>query len=387
MKNVTLKNKRVWIYGISAAGRILVRYFLESDITIMGIIDNDYRYVDSSFMGVSILPLCKSRDLIKEEDVIICAMTSERYVAEKSELNQYGFMNIMHYSEINMGEWINVFLEDKETNEIVSKICDSEDFRKEAIKGYVEKYKPLHVEGKDFFWHRKLWEWAYITYVLEQTGMLVEGKRGIGFAVGKEPLSSYFANCDVNICATDLGIDTEIGRAWNACDGNAGSNKWNIYYNEICNREKFIKNVSYVDFDMNDDLTKLGSYDFCWSSCAIEHLGSLEKSISFLKRAAKMLKPGGISVHTTEINLLSNQDTIDWGYCVMFRKKDIEELEQYFNAEGYEMKCFWGRKRTPQNEYVDIPPYNGGKERWHLSLVNASGVAQTSYAIIIKRKM
>jgi hypothetical protein len=38
--------------------------------------------------------------------------------------------------------------------------------------------------------HRKLWEWCAIAQVLEERGMLTADRKGIGFAVGQEPLAS-----------------------------------------------------------------------------------------------------------------------------------------------------------------------------------------------------
>src|SRR4051812_7373139 len=52
--------------------------------------------------------------------------------------------------------------------------------------------------------HRKVWEWVYILEVLEQHGMLAEGKRGLGFGCGAEPLSALMANMGCEILATDV---------------------------------------------------------------------------------------------------------------------------------------------------------------------------------------
>lgn len=42
--------------------------------------------------------------------------------------------------------------------------------------------------------HRKVWEWVYILEVLKQHGMLAEGKPGLGFGCGAEPLSVLMAS-------------------------------------------------------------------------------------------------------------------------------------------------------------------------------------------------
>src|SRR5260370_19674515 len=47
--------------------------------------------------------------------------------------------------------------------------------------------------------HRKIWEWCFIAQALDDHGMLRPGKRGLGFAVGKEPLPAALAGCGCRI--------------------------------------------------------------------------------------------------------------------------------------------------------------------------------------------
>lgn len=174
--------------------------------------------------------------------------------------------------------------------------------------------------------HRKAWEYAFIALALEERGMLKPGKRGLGFAVGTEPLPAYFAAKGCEIVATDLNAK-EAG-AWSQTGQNTGGDIKKLNSLGICPKPVFEKKVSYRDADMNDipaDLMK-EEFDFCWSSCAIEHVGSLKKSKMFLKNMLKTLKPGGIAIHTTEYNLSSNTDTIEDGESVIWRKKDVLEV-------------------------------------------------------------
>jgi hypothetical protein len=41
----------------------------------------------------------------------------------------------------------------------------------------------------------------------------------------------------------------------------------------------------------------LSTYDFIWSSCSLEHLGSLELGEQFIYNSLKHLKPGGVCPH------------------------------------------------------------------------------------------
>ncbi len=55
--------------------------------------------------------------------------------------------------------------------------------------------------------HRKAWEWSAIAQALHERGMLEPGRKGCGFAVGVEPLTSLFAARGAEILATDLARD------------------------------------------------------------------------------------------------------------------------------------------------------------------------------------
>ena len=116
--------------------------------------------------------------------------------------------------------------------------------------------------------HRKAWEYAFIALALEERGMLKPGKRGLGFAVGTEPLPAYFAAKGCEIVATDLNAK-EAG-AWSQTGQNTGGDIKKLNSLGICPKPVFEKKVSYRDADMNDipaDLMK-EEFDFCWSSCA-----------------------------------------------------------------------------------------------------------------------
>ena len=52
--------------------------------------------------------------------------------------------------------------------------------------------------------------------------------------------------------------------------------------------------------DMNDIPPDLRGFDFTWSSCALEHLGTLRAGADFVVEQMTCLRPGGVAVHTTE---------------------------------------------------------------------------------------
>jgi len=48
-------------------------------------------------------------------------------------------------------------------------------------------------------------------------------------------------------------------------------------------------------------------YDYCWSVCAFEHLGSIQKGLDFVKNAMNVLKPGELPSTRPNLITLMNQ--------------------------------------------------------------------------------
>jgi hypothetical protein len=76
-------------------------------------------------------------------------------------------------------------------------------------------------------------------------------------------------------------------------------------------------------------------YDFVWSNCALGHLGSIPDGIKFIEESLKCLKPGGWAVHTTEVNIGSNDVTAESGATVVFRLTDLYQLGKKLSSHGY----------------------------------------------------
>jgi SAM-dependent methyltransferase len=230
--------------------------------------------------------------------------------------------------------------------------------------------------------HRKQWEYVYICQVLHERGLLRQGCDAIGFGVGKEPLPAYFASRGIRILASDQDIESARAGGW------AGTNQHSAdlsALNErgLCDPALLERNTRFRNVDMKRIPDDLGKFDFCWSSCAFEHLGSINNGLEFVMNAAKLLKPGGIGVHTTEYNVLSNEDTIDDNpNLVIFRRRDIERLATMLSAAGYRVEPvdFWpGEDQLEQ--YVDLPPY---LDEPHLRLELAGKFVSTSIGLVFR---
>jgi SAM-dependent methyltransferase len=230
--------------------------------------------------------------------------------------------------------------------------------------------------------HRKLWEHAFIVHHLETAGCLTAGSRGIGFGVGTEPLPAVFASMGAGILATDAPIEHARRDGWvdtNQFAMSAGS----LTHDGICAPETFLERVEYRTVDMNripDDIT---DFDFCWSSCCFEHLGSLRHGIDFvIDSVERTLRPGGVAVHTTEFNLSSDDDTVETPTLSIYRRRDIETLIASLEARGHTVDPLAVAPHAHVLDYfVDTPPYHHGL---HLKLA-LEGYVTTSVGLVIRR--
>lgn len=230
--------------------------------------------------------------------------------------------------------------------------------------------------------HRKQWEFVYIMQALWERGCIEKNKKGLAFAVGSEPLPSVLANYGCYITATDILPQQGIEKGWTdadqLCFGIESLNKRNL-----CSDETLKKQVSYRPVDMNEIPADLNDYDFNWSSCSFEHLGSIEKGIDFLKNQLATLKPGGWAVHTTEFNVSSNDRTLDSGDTVIFRMKDLESLKEQLNKDGHFVEAFdFSLGGLPADFNVDMFPH---QQEVHLKL-QLNEFVVTSIGIIIQKK-
>lgn len=233
-----------------------------------------------------------------------------------------------------------------------------------------------------FMWHRKLWEFVFVTHHLLESGLVKPGNKGLVFGVGKERLPALFASMGAQIMATDAPVDIGERQGWNK-SGEHISSLTQIRYTEIVDGEIFDKNVSFQPCDMTNIQPGLCDFDFNWSSCCFEHLGSLEAGIEFVINAVeKTLRVGGVAVHTTEFNLSSNDDTVTKGGTVIYRRKDIEELVQRLRDRGHIVKPFViGDGSHYWDFHVDVPPYSQDP---HLKLL-LMGYVCTSVGLVIQR--
>lgn len=259
---------------------------------------------------------------------------------------------------------------------ISSQLCTASQFSSDIYKKWCDKFN----ERPRL--HRKQWEFVYTLEALYSKGCFGEGSRGLGFGCGKEPLPAVMASMGCDILATDLDPNDSVAQGWSESNQHAAKIE-DLYWPGVCDKNEFMKRVSYKSVDMNNIPKNFKGYDFVWSSCAFEHLGSIRKGMDFVINSIKCLKPGGVAVHTTEFNLTSNDATFETDGLVFYRRKDIDQLAKELETEGCTVEplnYFIGER--VEDGFVDLPPF---KSAPHLKLA-MFGYLTTSIGIIATKK-
>jgi hypothetical protein len=257
-----------------------------------------------------------------------------------------------------------------------SELCKARDLRADWYKRWCNE---LREEPK---FHRKQWEFVYVMQALWERGCIKKGKRGLVFAVGTEPGPSIFAKYGCRIVATDIFPEKGKEMGWTDADQLCfGMESLNT--RGLCDEQTLLELVTYRPVDMNLIPDDLKNFDFNWSSCSFEHLGSIEKGINFLMNQLKTLKPGGWAVHTTEYNISSDEDTIETGDTVVFRKKDIDQVVAALRKRGHFVEEIdFSSGADPEDLQVDYLPH---QQKIHLKLQLDKYVV-TSIGLIIRKK-
>lgn len=230
-------------------------------------------------------------------------------------------------------------------------------------------------------YHRKQWEFCYILQALARHGMLAPEMHGLGFGVGEEPLAALMAQRGAQVLATDLDHSEAQALGWVATDQHA-ANKTALNGRKLCDPEAFDRLVDFRVMDMNAVSADLeGQFDFCWSACALEHLGSIAQGLAFIEHSVDCLAPGGVAVHTTELNCSSNDETLDNASTVLFRERDFLALAARLRANGHRIELTFDLGDMPLDRHIDVAPYSADE---HLKLQIEQWVT-TSFGLIIRK--
>jgi len=268
---------------------------------------------------------------------------------------------------------------------LVGRVCRQIDIERPWMRHW------FGVLGMAPSYHRKAWESAFVLQGLWEAGMLAPGRRGLGFAVGREPLPSILVARGAEVLATDLDAGDARAAAWAGTNQNAARVE-DLFRPRLVDHDDFLARCAFRAVDMNAVPADLaGGFDFVWSTCSFEHLGSIERGLDFVVAAMACLKPGGVAVHTTEFRLDGEGPRLDNWNTVLFGRQDMEALAARLAERGHVMAPIdYGPGRGVLDGYVDVPPY--GRQRMdgfvlpvapHLRL-SVDGIPATSIGLVIR---
>jgi hypothetical protein len=264
-----------------------------------------------------------------------------------------------------------------------SSLCTEEQLTSEPFLAWADLTRPAWDEGMTgipVLTHRKLWEWLFIIQALSERGMLAPGKRGIGFGVGQDMLTALFASFGCDIVATDLDVEAAEQAGWVA-SGQHSTDESQLNRFGLCDPEAFGQRVTFRNVDMNAIPADLTGFDFSWSACAFEHLGSIGQGQRFVLSQMGCLRPGGVGVHTTEFNVSSDDATYETGGTVLFRRRDIEWLVRRLRVAGHGIDVDFDPGHTEADLHVDTEPFT----TTHLKMMVGEYVT-TSLGLIVEKR-
>jgi hypothetical protein len=227
-------------------------------------------------------------------------------------------------------------------------------------------------------YHRKLWEWCYTLEALKHGDLLRPGVRTLGFGVGTEPLPAVLAAYGVEVVATDQPSD-DAGQ-WAETNQHAASLAA-LVRDDLCARREFERLVRFEPVDMREIPPHLRGFDALWSSCCFEHLGSPQAGLDFVLGAMECLAPGGLAIHTTELDVHDSAQIVDLGAVVLYRRRELAWLASRLRQAGHDVACNYSLpKADPKDRHEDAEPYSD----IHLR-VKLGPTAATSFGMIIRK--
>lgn len=235
---------------------------------------------------------------------------------------------------------------------LTSKLCQQADIEADWMRYWCGQLELAPT------YNRKIWEYGFVLQALWEAGLLEPGRSGLGFAVGTEPTPAFLASRGIHILATDLAADDERSTDWVQTDQHA-ANLAELYRPKFLEQAEFNRLCRFRSVDMNKIPFDLdGQFDFCWSMCSFEHVGSIELGLQFVANSVKCLKPGGFAVHTTEYTFEPGDETVDNWPTVLFQERHIAELGNRLRKDGHELVAVnFNPGDRVLDSFIDCSPY------------------------------
>lgn len=199
----------------------------------------------------------------------------------------------------------------------LSKVCDAADwFDSELLDVLINELEETPRL------HRKQWEFGMIFLTLKKLGMISPGKTGLSMGGGNERVLYSIARRIKKLTVTDL---YESETSWDTARTN--------------NADKFIRSNKPFDVDdeklevFNMDMRELkfpdNTFDFCYSSCSIEHIGHYNDFLKHLNEVYRVLRDEGVYVFTTELNFVNEtiKDQNNYIFSADYLLKLLNEMD------------------------------------------------------------
>jgi SAM-dependent methyltransferase len=194
----------------------------------------------------------------------------------------------------------------------LSKLCDAADWLDPEFERIIRA--ELAEEPR---FHRKQWEFAQIFGTLQALGFLNPTSRGLSMGGGKERLLYAVARRAGHLTVTDLyetSSTWEGARTDNPDRSLKAAAPFAIEPSRLAGRRMDMRALEFED----------ASFDFCYSSSAIEHIGKYDDFLRHLQEVRRVLKDDGIYVLTTEFHY--GEDVIPAPHNYYFSSEFLHEL-------------------------------------------------------------
>lgn len=170
-----------------------------------------------------------------------------------------------------------------------SKFCDAADWFRPEIERIIRE----ELQEVSRF-HRKQWEFAMIYHVLERAGKLHDAAIGLSMGGGRELVAYALARHVRQLVITDLYDSTT---PWDCARTDDPD--------EFIRRNKPFPvddaRLKALRMDMRNLQFPDATFDFCYSTCAVEHIGERSDFLKHFNEVARVLKDDGLYVFTTEV--------------------------------------------------------------------------------------
>jgi hypothetical protein len=168
----------------------------------------------------------------------------------------------------------------------VSQRCTPNQFKEDVYSHWLSKLGAI--DGTD----PKQWEHVFILQALDRYGLLRRGARGLGFSAADAPLPAIIASHGISVVTTDIA---------------------------------------------SHERERAANFDFVWSASVLDKLGSVAAGSSFVERAMTCVRPGGLVVHTADLETSPAIDQRTAEETAVFRPRDVERLALTLISRGHEV--------------------------------------------------